>query len=439
MFFAWLKRYTPKRLYSRAALILVLPVLVVQLVVTILFAERHFSDVATQMTQTMVRELRLVLDTLDSGSDPTTALLDVERRLPGLEIGTRFVSSDDVPDADTRYWYDYSGTVFAPMLRDTFPQITRILLAENSRVVLYADTQNGLAELTFARRRISASKPHQLFVYMVFFGAVTTVIAYIYLRNQLRPITRLAKAAEAFGKGRHVAYSPAGATEVRAAGTAFVDMRSRIERHIEQRTLMLSGVSHDLRTPLTRMRLGLSILEDVDREPLENDVNEMQRLVNEFLNFVEGASEGNPEAVDPVDMVKSLVNEAQRGGQDVTLSTAQGAGTIMLREVAMRRAVDNLVSNAVRYASRAQVSVVLTEKSLRIRVEDDGPGIPENQRSEAQKAFVRLDAARNQDAGAGVGLGLAIATDIARAHGGVLRLSESEVLGGLCADIVIAR
>lgn len=439
MFFAWLKRYMPKRLYSRAALILVLPVLVVQLVVTILFAERHFSDVATQMTQTMVREIHLVLDTLDRAADQKIALEDVERRLPGLDIGTRFVSVNELPSQDTRYWYDYSGTVFAPMLRDAFPQISRILLAENGRVVLYANTKNGLAELSFARRRISASKPHQLFVYMVFFGAVTTVIAFIYLRNQLRPITRLAKAAEAFGKGRHIAYSPAGATEVRAAGTAFVDMRSRIERHIEQRTLMLSGVSHDLRTPLTRLRLGLSILEDADREPLENDVNEMHRLVDEFLNFVKGAAEGNPEAIDPVNMIKSLVNEAQRGGQNVTLREAEGAGTIMLREVAMRRAVDNLISNAVRYASLAQVSVVLTEKSLRIRVEDDGPGIPENQRSEAQKAFVRLDAARNQDAGAGVGLGLAIATDIARAHGGVLRLSESEKLGGLCADIVIAR
>lgn len=439
MSFMWLKRYMPKGLYSRAALILILPVLVVQLVVTILFAERHFSDVTTQMTNTMMRELNVVWDTIEATDSQSQAIEAVEARLPDFGIGVRFISSDAIPDRDTRDWYDYSATIFVPMLRDAFPQIGRVLLKDSARVILIADTKHGPAQVEFARRRISASKPHQLFVYMVFFGAITTVIAFIYLRNQLRPITRLAKAAEAFGKGRHLPYNPAGATEVRAAGTAFIDMRSRIERHIEQRTLMLSGVSHDLRTPLTRMRLGLSILDQEDREPLERDVDDMQRLVDEFLNFVQGASEGKPTKVDPIGMVEDIVTEAQRGGLDVSLHEVSGQGTVQLREVAMRRAIDNLISNAVRYGSTAEVSVVLTDKSLRFRVEDDGPGIPEAERTEAQKPFVRLDAARNQDRGAGVGLGLAIATDIARAHGGVLRLAESDRLGGLCADIVIAR
>jgi two-component system osmolarity sensor histidine kinase EnvZ len=216
-------------------------------------------------------------------------------------------------------------------------------------------------------------------------------------------------------------------------------MRNRIERHIEQRTLMLSGVSHDLRTPLTRMKLELSLLDEEDRAPLERDVEEMQRLVDEFLSFVKGAAEGDAVPVDPMEMSQRLVEDAQRAGQNVSLARAAGAGTIRLREVAFRRAVDNLISNAVRYGTRAEVSVDLTEKSLRVRVEDDGPGIPEESRAEAQKPFVRLDSARNQDKGAGVGLGLAIATDIARAHGGVLRLAQSETHGGLCADIVIAR
>jgi two-component system osmolarity sensor histidine kinase EnvZ len=228
---------------------------------------------------------------------------------------------------------------------------------------------------------------------------------------------------------------------MRAAGNAFVDMRNRIERHIEQRTLMLSGVSHDLRTPLTRLRLGLAMLDDEDAEPLLQDVADMQGMLDEFLSFAKGAAEGEPEAVDPIAMVEAIVQSAQRAGRDVRLLAreGEGKGTVKLREVAMRRAVDNLISNGVRYGARAEVSVLLTDKTLRIRVEDDGPGIPEAQREQATRPFTRLDPARNQDKGGGVGLGLAIAVDVARSHGGVLRLGVSERMGGLRADIVIAR
>ncbi len=438
MSFQWLKRYMPRGLYGRAALILILPVVVVQLVVFVVFAQRHFTDVTQQMTRTMIRELALVFETVEQ--TPAAGRVDdrLAERLGGLDIAFDFVSEGALPREDTRLWYDFSGTVFAPMLREAFPGIRRILLADDKSVVLYADTRHGLARLQMARNRLSASRPHQLYVNMVFFGGLMTIIAFLYLRNQLRPITRLAAAADAFGRGQHMPYNPAGASEVRAAGTAFVEMRHRIERHIEQRTLMLSGVSHDLRTPLTRMRLALSLLDDAEREPLEHDLDEMQRLVDEFLNFVKGA-EGKSTRVDPIALVRGVVGDAQRAGLDVDLISERGEGNVTLREVAFRRALDNLVSNAVRYGTRAEVSVAISDRSLRIRVEDDGPGIPADQRLEAQKPFVRLDRARNQDRGVGVGLGLAIATDIVRAHGGVLRLGESARLGGLCADIVISR
>jgi len=274
---------------------------------------------------------------------------------------------------------------------------------------------------------------------MVVFGVLMTVIAYFYLRRQLRPITRLANAAEAFGRGRHVAYTPRGAIEVRAAGAAFLDMRARIERQIEQRTMMLSGVSHDLRTPLTRMKLGLALMDEADAAPLLRDVDDMQRLLDEFLNFARDASEGDPEEVDPIALTKAAVADAQRGHKAVVLDEVTGAGTVMLRPMPIRRALDNLIGNAVRYGTQARVSVHLTDKSLRFRVEDNGPGIPEDKRLDALKPFSRLDPARNQNKGSGVGLGLAITSDIARAHGGVLRLGESEKMGGLQADIVIAR
>lgn len=441
MFFAWLKRYVPRGIYGRAALILMLPVVIIQLVVTVLFAQRHFEGVTHQMTDAVLRELALVLDIVEDAPSRVLAPVNVAARLAPLEIAVLLVEPPDIPDTNPRLWYDYSGRVLARRLTDQLEGFLAVDLTSKGFVRLYLESDKGPLELRFDRERISASNPHQLFVYTVFFGVVMTIIAFVYLRNQLRPIRRLARAAEAFGRGRHVPYSPAGAIEVRAAGSAFIDMRARIERQIEQRTLMLSGVSHDLRTPLTRMRLSLSMLDEAEAEPLLQDVDDMQRMLDEFLDFAKGAGEGAPEAVKPHEFVARIVEDAQRAGRDVTLLPPEGSGTgtVMLRKTAMRRAVDNLISNAVRYGGRAEVSVMFSEKVLRVRVEDDGPGIPENRRAEAARPFTRLDPSRNQDKGGGVGLGLAIATDIARAHGGVLRLGESTRLGGLRADIVIAR
>ncbi|MDW3181733.1 ATP-binding protein [Roseobacter sp.] len=441
MSFLWLKYYMPRSLYARAVLILLLPVVFLQLVVTVLFLTRHFEDVTQQMTTAVARELRLVLDVVDNAPDRGSISSHVVDEASQLAITVDAVDPVEVPATHLRDVSDFSGRVIVSMLPDVVTQVSQIDLTENRRVHVYADTRHGPVRISFDRRRVSASNPHQLFVNMVFFGGLVTVIAILYLRNQLRPIKRLARAAEAFGRGRHEPYTPSGASEVRSAGNAFLDMRSRIERQIEQRTLMLSGVSHDLRTPLTRMRLSLSMLEDDERAALERDVDDMQEMLDAFLNFVKGAGEGEPEPVDPHELVATVVDNARRAGRNVTLMPpeGEGEGTVQLNLLAMRRALDNLISNAVRYGAMAEVSVLLTEKTLRIRVEDDGPGIPENRRAEATRPFTRLDSSRNQDKGGGVGLGLAIATDIARAHGGVLRLSSSVRLGGLRADIVIAR
>jgi len=427
MSFRWLKPYLPRGLYGRATLILLLPVVTLLLVVSVVFIQRHFEGVTQQMTGTMTREIRLVLDS----DDPAVA--------GTLDIDVQAVPEAAMPESDTRLWYDFSGIVVTRELKAVFPDLVRVALADDDVVTLYFRRGAGLVRLVFDRRHVSARQPHQLLVNMVVFGALMTVISFLYLRNQLRPITRLAEAAEAFGRGRHVPYRPAGATEVRAAGRAFVDMRARIERQIEQRTLMLSGVSHDLRTPLTRLRLELAMLDEDEAAPMLRDVDDMQRLLDGFLDFARGAQEGEAEPVDPVALVGRVVDDMQRARVAVTLIETDGAGEVMLREGGIRRAVENLITNAVRYGSRAEVSVTLSERSLRIRVEDDGPGIPPEHREEALRPFARLEPARNQNRGTGVGLGLSIVADVARAHGGALRLGESARLGGLCADIVIAR
>jgi two-component system osmolarity sensor histidine kinase EnvZ len=441
MSFAWLKRYVPRSLYARAILILLLPVVVLQLVVTVLFVTRHFEDVTQQMVNTVAREVLLVLDVADSAPDRGSVATHVVDALGLLALTAVPVAPEEVPDERLRRWYDFSGRVITDLLPQRVPAIRAVDLWNDRRVEIYAESRFGPLRVTFDRDRVSARNPHQLFVNMLFFGTLVTVIAILYLRNQLRPIKRLARAAEAFGRGRHEPFSPAGALEVRAAGNAFLDMRNRIERQIEQRTLMLSGVSHDLRTPLTRMRLGLAMLDDEDRLPLERDVDDMQQMLDAFLDFVKGAGEGTWEEVDPRGLVETAVAEAQRAGAQVTLLPTEGGGegTVKLNALGIRRALDNLISNAVRYGTRAEVSMALSERSLRIRVEDDGPGIPEERRAEATRPFTRLDHARNLDKGGSVGLGLAIASDVARAHGGMLRLEQSERLGGLCADIVIAR
>ena len=438
MFFERLKHYMPRSLYGRATLILLLPVVFLQLVVSVLFTQRHFEDVTVQMSTTVIRELRLVFDEAArlGASELEQHMLE---DLGALAIDVRAIDAARLQEESQRRWFDFSGTIITRELLTRVPELRVVDLSMDRRVRLLGQGPQGPLEISFDRRRASAVNPHQLFVNMVFFSVVITVVALIYLRNQLRPVKRLAAVAEAFGRGRVEPYSPAGATEVRAAGAAFLDMRQRIERQIETRTLLLSGVSHDLRTPLTRMRLELSLLDEDVAAPLLQDVEEMQRMIDEFLNFTRSAGESAPALVDAVALAQESVLDAKRAGYDVELARADGQGDVTLRAGSMRRALDNLVTNAVRYGGRAEVSVQLTEKSLRYRVEDPGPGIPEDRRLEAVRPFTRLDPARNQDKGGGMGLGLAIASDIARAHGGVLRLGESERLGGLRADIVIAR
>ncbi len=432
--FEGLKHYMPRGIYGRAALILLLPVVTLQLVVSVVFIQRHFQGVTEQLSEDAARDLSYALTQVEAAPNVGRA----------LEI--RLNPADSVPAVDFRRWYDLTGLTVMRTLYQELPGLERLRLPDDRRVEMWVNDGQQVWAVVISRERVSASNPHQLLVNMVFFGILMTVIAYLYLRNQLRPITRLARAAEAFGRGRVEPYSPGGAVEVRAAGHAFLDMRARIERHIEQRTMMLSGISHDLRTPLTRLRLGLSLIEDADREPLERDVDEMQRLIDAFLEFARGDFEaGPPEATDPVALVETVVADAARAGNAVTLKEVDTSETVSLpalvklRPASIRRALENLIANAVRYGTRCEVSVRVTEKSVRLRVEDDGPGIPADSRADAIRPFVRLDPARNQDRGSGVGLGLAIAADITRGHGGMLRLGESDDLGGLRVDIVIAR
>ena len=436
-----LKNFLPRSLFGRAALILVVPIVASQLVVSVIFIQRHFEGVTRQLTQGVMIEMRLLLAEIASAPDRDAAAALVAPLAAGLAIGMD-LSGDLAPPAGDRWsFWDLSGRAVLETLHAGMPAlIAADLQSDRRRVSIWLGSDRGPVLMSISRSRLSATNPHQLLVVMVVASVLLTLIAYVFLRNQLTPITRLARTAEAFGRGETLPYRPRGATEVRAAGKAFLDMRARIERQIEQRTLMLSGVSHDLRAPLTRLKLGLAFLpEDDEVRALRGDVGDMERLVDEFLAYVRGDALEETVSADPADLVVKSVENAQRSGQVIALGRLDPVGRVRLRPDAVSRAVENLIGNAARYGSRAEVSLLAFERSFRIVVEDDGPGIPKHRRDEALLPFTRLDPARDPNHGGGVGLGLSIAADIARSHGGSLRLGESEVLGGLKAELVLAR
>ena len=422
----------PKRLYYRAALILVFPVVFLQLIVSIVFIQRHFEGVTVQMTRTVAAELDLITEVIER--DGAVAAQQIARSL-GMSMS---IVSQETNFLERRSIYDLTGLVVRRELL-SLPAILNVDLPDNRKVNARIKSGQEYFDLQFSRRRVSASNPHQLIVYLLVFGAFFTVIAFFYLRNQLRPITRLADAAEAFGLGENVPYDPSGALEVRAAGQAFLDMRERIQRHLKQRTMILSGVSHDLRTPLTRLKLGLSFLPEEQREPLEKDVEDMNLLLNEFLDFAKQDNETDlpTEEINPTVLVNELIENFRRTGIQIESIGEIGNNLFKLKPFPIKRALENLINNADRYGKKILIEKKIENNFLILSVHDDGPGIDEAHYDEVLQPFTRLDPSRNQNKGSGVGLGLPIAKEIAEGQGGSLKLSKSDILSGLNAALII--
>ncbi len=442
MNFTWLKSYMPRSLFGRSLMILLFPVVFLQLVIGLVFIQRHFAQVTDQMTNSVSLEVRYAADSVEQAADITDAraILDTLSRPFNIKM-TLLPNTVFVPGI-RRYFYDVSGkSIVTTLKRGLRRPIFVDLTTDKTLATLAFRTSKGILHADIPRARVSAINPHQLLVLMVFVSIFLTVISILFLRNQIRPIRELAQVSEAFGKGRSIAFQPSGANEVRRAGTAFLSMRARLERQIEQRTHMLSGVSHDLRTPLTRLKLSLAMLDpSPEVEQLQDDVTEMEKMLDGFLSFARGDT---LEEIRPTD-IKSLFEkvraDCERSGNTLDYiyrDTGDGTGLVTLRPAAIVRAVNNLLSNAYNYADTVRLRVSITGRLLTIEVTDDGPGIRVEDHAEALKPFVRLDPARNQNRAGGVGLGLSIAADIARSHGGQLRLAVSKSLGGLRATLTI--
>ena len=440
----FLKRYLPKSLFGRALLILLLPILLLQAVVASIFIQRHYDAITEQMAGAVGRDLNFAIARIEAAETHDEARAALAEMAPqfGLEMGLD--EGTAVKSRALRTFYDITGGVIEQTLKRV---VRRPMALDLVNFRKYASvrivTAKGVLRVLIPRGRMNPSNPHQLLIWTTLAALLLAVVAVIFLRNQIRPINELARAAAAFGRGRAVPFRPSGAVEVRSAGAAFVNMRARIERQIEQRTRMLSGVSHDLRTPLTRMKLALAVAEDtLEIREFGRDVDEMEHMLDAFLDFARGEGGEIAEPADPADLAGEIAADARRKGIELALYSrieTPAEPEVEMRRLALKRCLTNLVDNAASYGAQVSLSTRLTRRFLEFSVEDDGPGIPADNREAVLHPFTRLDDARNQNVASGVGLGLSIAEDIARAHGGSLKLDDSPRLGGLRATVLLPR
>ncbi|KAB7616388.1 HAMP domain-containing protein [Amylibacter sp. SFDW26] len=439
----WIKSKLPRSLFGRAMLILAVPIVVIQIVVAAFFAERLFRDVSEQMSSNVSLDVNHIVSQINDAPDRIAAISEITNHARPLNVNVS-LPIEFSQTRDTWEWFDLSGKYVVDALRLSLPNLVYVDLKSDRKLVrLGIKSSKGPIQMSFARTRASATNPHQLLVAMILTSVLFTGISVLFLNNQIRPIKRLSDAAEAFGRGWSIPFHPRGAREVRSAGHSFLSMRARIIRQIDQRTMMLSGVSHDLRTPLTRMKLSLELLEPSEEvQHLERDVDEMEAMLTEFLEFARGDSGEKTETVGVKALIKRIIRNYARANEPVELvfnGITAGEETIKCRERAIQRAIENLIGNAIRYGEKARITVSLDPKHVDFTVEDAGPGIPKDKRNDALEPFTRLDEARNQNKGSGSGLGLAIAADVARSHGGKLELFHSQDLGGLKAILSIPR
>lgn len=431
------KNWMPKGLYARALLIMIVPMVVLQSVVAFVFMERHWNTVTRRLSAAVVQDIAALMDVYKGyPQDKDHALL---RRIAQQRLGlvVDFLPVGDMPPPGPKPFFSLLDQSLSVQIGRQIARPFWIDTVGRSSLVEIRIQLDDSVMRVFAQRSAAYASNSEIFLlWMVGTSSVLLIVAVLFLRNQIRPIVRLADAAESFGKGREAPnFRPRGALEVRRAAYAFIEMKSRIERSIEQRTAMLAGVSHDLRTILTRFKLELALIGDSPEvDGMRKDVDEMAGMLEAYLAFARGDSGEQAQPTDMAQALEELRGDAERNGHAATVAF-QGLPVVTVKPAAFKRCLGNLVSNAARYANTIAISGHRDHRWLTVTVDDDGPGVPQNMREEVFKPFLRLDDARNQDEG-GTGLGLAITRDIARSHGGDITLGDSP-MGGLRATVRI--
>ncbi len=435
-----LRQVMPKSLFGRSLLIVLLPLLILQAVLAYVFYERHWDTVTRWLAVGIAGELSLLVDMVERAedADDRKAALDIGRKHFGFIVT---LDSDGrlenltIDDGGTTSRLDRTLTkTFNRQLDHPFAIDTTLTSERPRQIRMFVETSQGLLHVVAPRKRVDSTTTRIFIGWMVGLSLLLLILAIYFLTRQLRPIRRLAWAADNFGKGRDVGdFELAGAVEIRQAGAAFNTMRKRILRQLTQRTEMLAAVSHDLRTPLTRMKLELEMLKGTRPEPddieaLKRDVEDMAKVVDGYLAFARGEGQESMAQTDLGNILQEVGSRIEKDGAIVDIELERPI-VMPLRPVAIRRCIANLVENAARYASRINIRATMEEDQVWIAIDDDGPGIPDDQREAVFKPFFRLDASRNTGTG-GIGLGLSIARDIVLSHGGDIQLHDAPA-GGL--------
>ena len=421
----------PQSLFARSLIILVTPVVLMQLISGAVFFDHHLHKVAKRMSRAVAGEIAFLRRAYEEIGDEVALGQMVAMANRHMRIAIRHDPDGTLPPDP----HDFGDTPLQAALLISLERFLEAPFAvgfdpENRTYTITVAMRQGVLEAVVPRHRFTSSTAHILFWWVSGSTVLLLAIAILFLRWQIQPIQRLADAAERIGKGQGIAgFEPSGALEVQQAGAAFVEMSARIERQIRERTELLAGVGHDLRTPLTRMRLALAMLEDDgDIQGMRSDVEQMSSMIEGYLAFARGDGGEVPREIDFARLLEDVAAAARRQGADISLA-CEGDLTGELRPHALHRCLANLVENARRYAGRAVLRAWSEAGALHLTIDDDGPGIPAAERRNVFRPFHRLESSRNPDTG-GTGLGLAIARDAVRAHGGELALGDSP-LGGL--------
>jgi two-component system, OmpR family, osmolarity sensor histidine kinase EnvZ len=429
-----LKRYLPKSLFGRSLLIFVVPVAVMQGLIAWVFFEEHWETVTQRLSEGVAGDVALVTEYFETGDGDRVAFdAMADSAYRNMQLSVDFREGERLPTSRRSSFF---RTLDRTLRRSLTASMDNPVWFDTTRYPAYVDirvqTDSGVLRFIAVRERVFATTGHIFLFWLFGATALLSLVSVIFIRNQVKPIRRLADTAKRFGRGEDdTEFKPAGAREVREAAHAFIDMRQRITRHLDQRTSMLAGVSHDLRTPLTRLKLQLALMPDgPERDDAIADVSEMEHMLEEYLAFARGQVSEETIEADVSALVTETVEAARRADPGIALK-AEPDIRANVRPGVFKRGIANLIANACAYGTKCEVSVRRQKRRLEIIVDDDGPGIPEDKREEAFKPFSRLDEARNMNR-EGVGLGLAIARDVARGHGGEVELSQSP-LGGLRA------
>ncbi|MER9170033.1 ATP-binding protein [Mesorhizobium australicum] len=431
--------YMPKRLYARSLIIVIAPMILLQSVVAFDFMERHWATVTQRLSQATVRDIAAIIDLIETYPHDADYANIIRTAQDRMQLKVDLLPPDPLPPPGPKPFFSILDDVLSAEITRQINRPFWIDTVGNSNIIeVRVQLENKVLRVFVRRSQAYASNTHIFLIWMVGTSLVLLMIAIPFLRNQIRPILALAEAAESFGKGRPMPrdFRPRGAEEVRRAGFAFIQMRERIERQIEQRTAMLTGVSHDLRTILTRFKLQLALAggKAETKAALDQDIEDMQSMLEGYLAFAKGEASEDPGRFDLEAYFQKLGEEANLAKCRLS-TTLSGDPTVHVRPNAFARLLSNVIGNAFRYARTVEVTADHGRGSLLVTIDDDGPGIPADRREDVFKPFVRLDEARNLDA-SGTGLGLSIARDIARSHGGDITLDNSP-MGGLRAVIKV--